>query len=105
MNRVILSEPIERPVSKLIGFNVRLTDLVLGTSVRIFVEINYQTGNTYSSENKVFNLEGDDYLSWGNDDNYINDFVKSKILAMFQVETSVPSLDVENGDELTSFRG
>lgn len=82
MNRVILSEPIERPITKLIGFNVRLTDLVLGTSVKLFVEVNYQTGNTYSSENKVFNLEGDDYLAWGNDDTYINDFVKSQLTTL-----------------------
>lgn len=94
MNRTILTEPIERPISKLIGFNLMVGDLILGTSVRLRVELNYLTGKTYSSEVKEFTLEGDEYLAWGNDDNYITEFVKSKIITLFQGESPLPSLDV-----------
>jgi hypothetical protein len=94
MNRTILTEPIERPISKLIGYNIMVGELILGTSVRLRVELNYLTGKTYSSEIKDFTLEGDEYLAWGSDDNYITELVKSKIITLFQGESPLPSLDV-----------
>ncbi len=79
MNQFTLSEPIERPITKLVGFNLQLTDLVLGTSVRIYIVLHFLTGKVPSVEHKDLILEGDDYLAWGNDDNYITEFVKSKL--------------------------
>jgi hypothetical protein len=82
MNQITLTEPIERPITKLIGFNLRLTDLILGTSVKIGITLNFLTGYTPSSEYKEILLEGDDYLAWGNDDTYISDFVKSQLTSL-----------------------
>jgi hypothetical protein len=84
------TEPIERPISRAIGFNLRLTDLILGTSVRICVTINYLTGNLHSSEYKEFLVEGDEYLAWGSDDNYITELVKSKLLTLITNQGEPP---------------
>jgi hypothetical protein len=104
MNQTILTEPIELPISKVIckviSFNVRLVDLILGTSVKIVVEVDCLTGKKKSSENKVFILEGDEYLAWGSDDNYITEFVKSKLLSVEDEEKSTQSVaNVEHKEE------
>ena len=82
MNETIFDEPIERPISKMIGYSLRFDELVLGTSVLICVELKYLTGEKRSSEEIRIKLEGDEYLAWGADDNYINEIVKSKILLL-----------------------
>jgi hypothetical protein len=79
MNQITLIEPIERPITKLVGFNLRLTDLILGTSVRILITLNFLTGYLPSSEDKQILLQGDEYLAWGSDDNYITELVISKL--------------------------
>jgi hypothetical protein len=86
MNQTIFSEPIERPITKLIGFNLRLTDFILGKSVRILITLNFLTGYLPSSEDKQILLEGDEYLAWGDDDNYIIEFVKSKLSTLLAGE-------------------
>ena len=87
MNQTFFTEPIERPITKAIGYSLRLTDLILGTSVRVCVTINYLTNKTHSGEYREFLVEGDEYLAWGADDNYINELIKSKIVTMFQGES------------------
>jgi hypothetical protein len=44
MNENIFEEPIERPISKVIGYSLRFDELILGTSVLICVELRYLTG-------------------------------------------------------------
>jgi len=87
MNQTFFTEPIERPITKAIGYSLTLTDLILGTSVRVCVTINYLTGKTHSGEYREFLVEGDEYLAWGADDNYMNELIKSKIVTMFQGES------------------
>ena len=82
MNETIFDEPIEMPISKVIGYSLRFDELVLGKSVLICVELKYLTGKKKSSEQIRIKLEGDEYLAWGSDDNYINEIIKSKILTL-----------------------
>ena len=82
MNQTFFIEPIERPISKATGFNFTLTDLILGTSVRVCVNLHFLTGKSYTVEHKEFIIEGDEYLAWGSDDNYMNELVKSKIVTL-----------------------
>jgi len=93
MNQTFFTEPIERPITKAIGFSSTLTDFILGTSVRVCVTINYVTGKTHSGEYREFFIEGDEYLAWGSDDNYITELVKAKILTLLTaVETFSPPI-------------
>ena len=79
MNQISLNEPIQKPITNLIGFNLTLENLILGTSVKINIILNFLTGKIPSCEHKQIILEGDDYNAWGNDDKYISDYVKSKL--------------------------
>jgi hypothetical protein len=79
MNQIVLHEPIQKPITNLIGFNLSLEKLILGKSVQINIILNYLTGKIPSCEHKQIILEGDDYNAWGNDDRYISDFVLSKL--------------------------
>ena len=93
MNQTFFTEPIERPISKVTGFNFTFTDLILGTSVRVCVQLHYSTGYSHRQENKEFIIEGDEYLAWGTDDNYMNELVKSKIITLLtEVEQISPPI-------------
>lgn len=79
MNQVVLSEPIERPISKVVSFQLRVMDLVLGTSVRLAIYLECQAGEQRTREYRELVLEGDEYLAWGTDDTYLLTIVESKI--------------------------
>lgn len=79
MNQVVLSEPIERPISKVVSFQIRVMDLVLGTSARLGIYLECLTGEQRTREYRELVLEGDEYLAWGTDDTYLLTIVESKI--------------------------
>ena len=63
----VLDDPIEKPICKVVSFNLRILDFVLHTSVR------------KTDEYRELTLEGEEYLAWGTDDNYLSEIVKSKL--------------------------
>ena len=60
---------------KITKIKINITSLELFKSVIIVVSLL----NNNIIDNKVIKLEGDDYLNWNNDDNYIKNIVISKL--------------------------
>jgi len=59
------------------SIKINIMSLELFKSVTIVVSLLNNNNNII--DNKVIKLEGDDYLNWNNDDNYIKNMVLSKL--------------------------
>lgn len=59
-------------------FKIKNFDLKLNQSANIIILL-YPVNPEHIVECRTITLEGDDYNSWGNDDNYIIEFIKQKL--------------------------
>lgn len=75
---IVLGEPIVRTVS-IISFRLRVIQMDLGQSVRFGVQLECASGDRVFPEYREVVIEGEEYLAWGADDNYIVGVVKSKL--------------------------
>jgi hypothetical protein len=70
--------PYDQITTKVIsGFDIQNIELVLFNSARIFVRLLDENGNMMDL--KFITMEGEDYANWGSDDNYIINFVATKL--------------------------
>lgn len=75
-------EPITKTdVQTIIKFDISVVSVALFQSCKIRVGLYNDKGNLVL--NKIISMEGDDYLNWSNDDNYLIDWVKNKISSEF----------------------
>ena len=77
-SKVVLGEPIVRTVS-ILSFRLRVLQMDLGQSVRFGVHLECASGDKIFPDYKEVRIEGDEYLAWGTDDNYVAELVKSKL--------------------------
>lgn len=78
--------PLDSPVSKITtknisSFSVMIRRLILNTSADL--EISFFGDNGILVDFRVVTLTGADYSAWGNDDEYIINWVKSWIQANY----------------------
>ena len=70
-------EPFDKIVTKVIySFEIQNTEITLFNSAKIRVNLLNEQKNIVDVS--IVILEGDDYNNWGNDDNYIINFVANK---------------------------
>jgi len=70
-------EPFDKVTTKVIdSFNVDSVDITLFNSAKIRVSL---LNKTNVIDVSIVILEGDDYANWGNDDNYIVNYVAKKL--------------------------
>lgn len=75
---IVLGEPIVRSVS-ILSFRLRVIQMDLGQSVLFGVHLECASGDRVFPDFREVLIEGDEYLAWGADDNYIVGVVKSKL--------------------------
>jgi hypothetical protein len=77
------------------GIRIRILRIEIFTSATLMVEVLNQTGNTIKHE--MFELSGDDYKNWSNDDNYLYDFVANKLGYNIITTAVEPVVSTETG--------
>ena len=66
------------PTTKVIsGFDIQNIDLVLFNSARIVVRLLNEDGSVIDFTNII--MDSEDYIKWGSDDQYIINFIASKL--------------------------
>jgi len=71
-------QPYDQVTVKVIyGFDVEVNGVVLNTSARLSVRL-YDKNNTIVNV-QTMELIGEDYTNWGNDDNYVINYVVQKL--------------------------
>jgi hypothetical protein len=78
MENVDLSQPIVQKV-EVLGFRVSVLQVQLGQSARLAIHLNCILDGKPFIQYKEMVIEGEEYLSWGSDDNYIMELVKLKL--------------------------
>jgi len=78
---VVLGEPIIREI-KVISFIIKVLELRLGMFVRLAIHLECESNGISFSDRKEVVIGGDDYLAWGNDDDYVREFVKSNLASI-----------------------
>jgi hypothetical protein len=78
---VVLGEPIIREI-KVISFIIKVLELRLGMFVRLAIHLECESNGISFSDRKEIVIGGDDYLAWGSDDDYVREFVKSKLASI-----------------------
>jgi hypothetical protein len=76
MNKIFFYPPIIQNI-KLNKFTVSVNDIILFTSCTLLAILYDAEDRPY--DNRMYKLEGSDYLEWNSDDKYIIDYVKSKL--------------------------
>jgi hypothetical protein len=74
--KIIFYPPIVQNI-KLNKFTVSVNEITLFTSCTLSVILYDTEDRPY--DNRIYKLEGQDYLSWNTDDKYITDYVKSQL--------------------------
>lgn len=75
MTQIVPQEQITKKVIG--GFEIQSVDLVLFNSARIVVRLLDESGNMMDLS--FITMDGEDYTNWGSDDNYIINFVATKL--------------------------
>lgn len=71
-------EPFEKTVIKtIVRFSLNITELILNTSATFRV-LCYDIDDKLI-DTKFVSIEGTDYVSWGNNDSYVIDFVANQL--------------------------
>ena len=65
---------------EVIGFKVSVLGVQLGQSARLAIHINCIMDEKPFMRYKEYVMEGEEYIAWGSDDNYVVELVKSKLL-------------------------
>jgi|688.fasta_scaffold807367_2 hypothetical protein len=71
----VISSPFVKSYT-ITNVHIRVMNLVLYKSVNIHAIL---MDNDTHIDSKMFKLENEDYTNWGNDDNYITNYVLSKL--------------------------
>jgi hypothetical protein len=77
-SKVVLEVPFSRTISVL-SYRISVICLSLGESVRIAVHLDCESGGKAFTDYKEVLIEGDEYLGWGADDDYIVGLVRAKL--------------------------
>ncbi len=77
MNIQVNPSPFVKPTVDIGNVLINVTEVVLFNSVSLRV-ILYDTNNDYI-DTKTIVIKDADYLNWGNDDNYIVDYVLNEL--------------------------
>lgn len=76
----VLETPIEKvSCIKIVGFNACIVSVTLGKQAIISVSIDCVSNDKTYIEFRDIVMKDEDYIAWGADDNYIVEFVKSKL--------------------------
>jgi hypothetical protein len=75
---------LDTPIRKLVAleydrFKIKNFDLKLNEKVSIIILL-YPVNPDHSVECRTIVIEGQDYDAWGNDDAYVINFIKNKLL-------------------------
>jgi len=80
MSEINLDTPlIKTQVIEYNRFKIKNFDLKLNEKVSIIILL-YPVNSEHVVEARTIVMEGDDYTNWGNDDNYVINFIKSKLI-------------------------
>jgi len=80
MSEIILDVPlVKTQVIEYNRFKIKNFDLKLGEKVSIIILL-YPVNPEHVVEARTIRMEGDDYANWGEDDNYVINFIKSKLI-------------------------
>jgi hypothetical protein len=80
MSEIILDTPlIKTQVIEYNRFKIKNFDLKLNQSVSIIILL-YPVNPEHIVECRTIVMDGDDYNNWGNDDSYVIEFIKQKLL-------------------------
>jgi hypothetical protein len=61
-----------------VGFDYRIDRIILFDSLRIFVALQDDRGQTIDT--RVLLMDGEDYKAWGTDDAYVVSWIKKQLL-------------------------
>ena len=78
-----LAVPIVQKV-EVLGFRVSVLGVMLGESARLAVNLNCILDGKPFMQYKEFVISGEEYTSWGSDDNYVVELVRGKLLAQLE---------------------
>lgn len=73
-------ETVERTtteITEIASFDIQIVSMIMFVNVTLSITT-YDENNVYS-ETVNMTLSGDDYTNWGNDDNYLVDYVVEKL--------------------------
>jgi len=80
MSEINLDTPlIKTQVIEYNRFKIKNFDLTLNEKVSIIILL-YPVNPEHVVEARTIVMDGDDYTNWGNDDNYVINFIKRKLL-------------------------
>ena len=65
------------PIRIIYSFEIQVLHLVLFQSVTVMITL-YDENNS-PIDNKMITIDGDDYLNWSNNDNWLIDYVLNKL--------------------------
>jgi hypothetical protein len=67
----------ETTVKTVYSFSAKVNNVILHTSAKIMVQLNDENNNLIDI--KMIDLDGNDYLNWGSNDDYITNYVAQKL--------------------------
>ena len=77
-NKTTSITPFEQTTVKTVhSFTVKVNNVILHTSAKIMVQLNDENNNLIDI--KMIDLDGNDYLNWGSNDDYITNYVAQKL--------------------------
>jgi hypothetical protein len=80
MSEINLDTPlIKTQVIEYNRFKIKNFDLKLNEKVSIIILL-YPVNPEHTVEARTIVMDGDDYTNWGNDDSYVINFIKSKLI-------------------------
>jgi len=80
MSEINLDTPlIKTQVIEYNRFKIKNFDLTLNEKVSIIILL-YPVNPEHVAEARTIVMEGEDYNNWGNDDSYVINFIKSKLI-------------------------
>ena len=80
MSEIFLDTPIRKLMAlEYDRFKIKNFDLKLNESVSIIILL-YPVNPEQSVECRTIEIKGPDYEAWSNDDNYIIEYIKNKLL-------------------------
>lgn len=76
--QIYIDTPIEKTF-RILAFRIRVISVALKQSAIIRIGLECECNGQKTFDNKELTLDGDDYLNWGSDDDYLIEWVKSKL--------------------------
>ena len=76
--QICIDVPIEKTF-RIVAFRIRVVSVILKQYAIVRIVLEKECNGQKTIENKELILDGDDYLNWGSDDDYLIEWVKSKL--------------------------